>query len=220
MRQAWRFSLAATLCATCVALALADPRYQPRTQSEPSNSIRMDDGFEYALVDYGLGRIQIRYTDYGAQGQVGLSDPVFWVEFRMTNKSEHLIRSPAHPPSRNAADNWGNAYFLHNPLSGLFDDFTTTGRRGVPLLPPRKLDQYKPGESASEVLEIRADKLAPDVKEMRVYLSGLWDKPTHFFSIHEPLQRQHDMVVDESEPKRGELRVTIGVLAQPRQKRR
>src|SRR5260221_8491468 len=103
------------------------------TKEEPGNAIMMEDGFEYRLIDYGLGKVQLRPRE--STGKT-FSDEVFWIEFRITNKSEHLIRAPKYFPSLNfvvkVGDNWGNLY------SGRAFQFTEIGGNwhGVTLPAP------------------------------------------------------------------------------------
>ena len=83
--------------------------HQPETRQQVGDSLRMDDGFEYRVIDYGIGQVQIR-SDLGEDES--LSQPVFWIELGVTNSSEQMLGTPRYSPSATAAlavlDNWGN----------------------------------------------------------------------------------------------------------------
>lgn len=221
MSRFWGVCLGAMLCTFWVIPGQESPQKKINVRKQAENSIRMDDGFEYELVDYGVGRVQVKYT---SNGKVGFSDLVFWVKFRITNKSEHLIKGPSYPPSHRVVDNWGNEYWPSDPFltsEGLFEPW----RAAMPLVPLRKrpdVDQYKPGEWSWVVQLIRPEKFVKDVKELRIYLrAGTRGKVSRFFLMQYPLLRHRDLLGDQADPSPTDLQVSTGIeLPQPTARRR
>src|SRR5437879_4182352 len=88
---------------------------QLEVEEQESNAILMKDGFEYRIIDYGVGRIQVRNQDAKTTtvpktkprfGPIlpkpkelsDFTEQLFWVEFQITNKAEHLIGNPRYFP--------------------------------------------------------------------------------------------------------------------------
>ncbi len=73
------------------------------------NAVVLDDSFEYAIIDYGVGQIQVR----AGNDSKSLSPDLFWVKFRVLDKSDHLIQRPRYITSSfdalRVVDNWGKA---------------------------------------------------------------------------------------------------------------
>lgn len=150
-------------------------------------AIRMDDGFEYALLDFGVGTVP---KDIPRRAGV---ERFLWLKFRLTNTlSDRLSRPafwnfsalPPFPPT----DNFGNEYPVSShTVSGVVA--TTTGR-------------YKPGESSIELLMIPTDELLDNVKEIRIGLGesgGFW-KRYQFFALEQPMTRTRDFDPNAPEP--------------------
>jgi hypothetical protein len=182
------------------------------TKEEPSNAILMEDGFEYRLIDYGLGKVQLRPR--GSTGKT-FSDQVFWMEFRITNKSEHLIRAPRYFPSVtfpvNVEDNWGNRY------RGREFQFTEVGGnwRGVTLPAPQgSSSSYKPDEATNAFRIISPKDFVQDLTELRIYLAKNLTLPpkyqpeSHYFRIRNPLQRKQDLLYSQDEPMSASLKIS------------
>ncbi len=173
---------------------------QLEVEEPQSNAILMDDGFEYRIIDYGVGRIQVR--EQGARNN--FTDQVFWVKFQATNKAEHLIGNP-HDLSGfdelRLTDNWGNAYLLRIP------QFTNVGRDrfGAEVPIPgatRRRESYKPNESYRTVLLIPIVQFVEQVKGLRIDLA-----PKSYFKVEEPLSRQRDLLRNQPDPEPSELPV-------------
>jgi|GEM_PF-1750286 len=192
-----------------IPLAATDQKREVRQQ--PGTTIVMDDSFEYRVVDYGVGQVQIR----SALGdEHALSPPVFWIEFSISNASEHLLAVPRHSPSERAAlavvDNWGNHYEAWCPLVKAIWSQAT-----LPL-PPRKLGRYKPQESSLDLAVIPQEEFAKDIVELRVYLNRYpGDRDWHFFSLQSPMLRQRNLLQNQFKPSAAELPVSIGEEVQP-----
>jgi hypothetical protein len=155
------------------------PRPTTTTRIVPGNTIRMDDDFEYALLDYGFGTV----TTYDVEGHPsGPFQTGLWLKFSVTNISAHLLAMPRHLSSIRTRDNWGNEYSA--------DSFI------VAILPFRtgKSGRHKPGDRSLELRIVKAAELVNDIREMRVYLD-LWGNgpTTHFFVLTDPMQRKHDL---------------------------
>jgi hypothetical protein len=184
---------------------------EPAFTQEPGTAIVMDDHFEYRVVDYGVGGVQIRpaLSDPDA-----LSQPVFWIEFRVTNVSEHLLGAPRFSPSEAGAlavvDNWGNSYQAWCPSVR-----SIWGQATLPV-PERKVGRYKPQESSLDLVVIPVNEFVKDIDEVRVYLDrypgyAKW----HFFSIRNPLTRRKNLLKDELRPPSAQLAVSTGSEDQP-----
>lgn len=132
-------------------------------------AIHLDDDFSYELVDYGVGAVE------ACPGRTSRVDGVFWIRIKLTNASEHLLKTPRLFSSAAITDNWGNRY-------------TRTHLCG-----PAKSDRYKPNESAIEVVTISAKELVSDVQELRLTFGTGSPDDTPGFAIREPLKRHHNL---------------------------
>jgi hypothetical protein len=186
------------------------------TEEQESNVILMKDGFEYRVIDYGVGRIQVR--NQGARPILPTSkelgdftEQVFWVKFQITNKAENLIGNAHYFPFVDAlrvTDNWGNVYSLRYP------NFTDLGGNwsGVELPIPggsERRGQYKPNESSWAVRLIPADQFVAQVKELKISLASQYAYPKFYFKVEEPLSRQRDLRRSQVDPNPSELRVKV-----------
>ncbi len=199
----WAVDAALILCAWSVLLWTAPQQKNRKVREQPGNTIVMDDGFEYRLVDYGVGRLELR-DDF--------SPPVFWMKFRITNTSEHLVGVSRYDPSRGSikvADNWGNIYETSSPRAVYGLDWEP--------LQPTEAGVFKPGEARSEIMETSASEFVEDIHELYAYLNfpyyvhPLRPERYHAFVLREPMSRHRDWLRDLSEPSATELRVTTGV---------
>jgi hypothetical protein len=199
-------------------------------EEQESNVISMKDGFEYKVIDYGVGRIQVRNqaakTTTVPEAKPRLvpvptlpkpkelndfSEQVFWVEFQIINKAEHLIGNPRYFPTVSAlrvTDNWGNVYSLRYPT------FTDVGGSwfGAELPIPggsEKRGQYKPNESSWAVRLVSVEQFVAQVKELRIDLANQFDYPKFYFKVEDPLSRQRDLLRNQVEPDLQELRVRV-----------
>lgn len=172
---------------------------------QPANTIVMDDGFEYRLIDYGFGRLQLR------DDQSSLSAPVFWMEFSITNTSEHLLRGPRHSPTNGwikINDNWGNTYEARSALAVYGVDWK-------PLL-QKEGGLFKPGEARSEMVETSASGFVEDIHEFRAYLKfpyyvhPLKSERYQFFVLREPMSRHRDWLRNQPELPVEELQIATG----------
>ncbi len=174
------------------------------TKEELSNAILMEDGFEYRLIDYGLGKVQLRPRE--STGKT-FSDEVFWMEFQITNKAEHLISTPKYFPSvsfsMNVEDNWGNRY------SGRTFQFTEIGGNwhGVTLpVPQGTPSSYKPGEATNAFRIISPKDFVQDLTELHIYvaknlrLPPKYQPESHYFRVRNALQRKEDLLHSQDEP--------------------
>lgn len=168
----------------------------------------MDDGFEYRLVDYGVGRLQPR------DNEGSLSPRAFWMKLRITNTSEHLLREPWYSTSIRGikiSDNWGNTYEARSPLAvyGVDRDSSVASAGGG--------GRFKPGEARYDIWEISVSEFVADIHELRVYLNFPYvgerkrSERYHVFVLREPMSRRRDWLRDQSEPSATELPVTTGV---------
>ncbi len=189
----------------------------------------MKDAFEYKVVDYGVGRIQVR-NQGGRTSPVPETKPrvgpilpkpkelsdfteqVFWVKFQITNKAENLIGNARYFPSVLDAvrviDNWGNVYSLRYP------NFTDVGGNwsGAELPIPggsERKERYKPNESSWAVRLIRVDEFVAQVTELRIYLANQFEYPKFYFKIEEPLSRQRDLLRNQADTQPEELRIKV-----------
>jgi hypothetical protein len=180
-------------------------------RQQPGTTIVMDDDFEYRVLDYGVGQVQIRSA---LSDKDALSQPVFWIEFGITNVSEHLLGVPRYSPTETAAlavlDNWGNDYKAWCPLvKNIWSQAT------LPV-PPRKLGRYKPQESSLDLAVIPLEEFAKDIVELRVYLNRYpGNRDWHFFSFQSPMLRHRNLIQDQFKPSTAELAVGTGEEVQP-----
>jgi hypothetical protein len=87
----------APLSVAFVLLALASPAAgQPRigSRTQPGTTIKMNDAFEYQMLDYGLGIVEER----DVEGHIMALDShrMLWLKFKVTNTSPHLLGSRLH----------------------------------------------------------------------------------------------------------------------------
>jgi hypothetical protein len=179
-------------------------------RQQPGTTIVMDDSFEYRVIDYGVGQVQIRSA---LSDKDALSQPVFWIEFGITNASEHLLGVPRYLSSAALAvlDNWGNDYLAWCPLAK--DNIWSQATLPVP---PRKFGRYKPQESSLDLAVIHLEEFAKDIGELRVYLNrSPGDQDWHFFSLHDPMVRRRNLLKDQVNPSLTELAVSAGEEVQP-----
>jgi hypothetical protein len=185
---------------------LAGTGQKREIRQQPGSTISMDDNFEYRVVDYGIGQVQIRSA---LSADDALSQPVLWIEFRITNTSDHLLGVPRYAPSEMAAlaiaDNWGNVYKACCPLvKNIWSQAT------LPV-PPRKLGRYKPLESTLDLAVVPMDEFVRDVTELRVYLNRYpGDRDWHFFSLPAPMLRRRNLLQGQTEPLSAELATAVG----------
>jgi hypothetical protein len=199
-------------------------------EEQQSNVIMMNDGFEYGVIDYGVGRIQVR--NQGARNTTvpetrprfhgpilpkpkelsDFTEQVFWVKFQITNKAEHLIGKPRYFPSvlnaLRVTDNWGNVYSLRYPNAADVGGTWFGAELPIPVGSERR-EQYKPHESSSAVRLIPAEQLVAQVEELRIYLSHQSDYPKVYFKIEEPLSRQRDLLRSQADTKPDGLSVKV-----------
>lgn len=205
--------------------AVAQPKLE--VEEQQSNVILMKDSFEYRVIDYGIGRIQIRNQGTGpttaapkpelrfrlpSSKDLGdFTEQVFWVKFQITNKAENLIGNAHYFPFVDAlrvTDNWGNVYSLRYP------NYTDLGGNwsGVELPIPggsERRGQYKPNESSWAIRLIPADQFVAQVKELRISLANQYTYPKFYFKVEEPLSRQRDLHRSQVDPNPSELRVKV-----------
>ncbi len=184
-------------CLICFsALAQQNKLYVEERQS---NTILMDDGFGYSLIDFGVGRIQVRSR--GTKND--FTEPVLWVKLRVTNKSEHLIQMPRYFPSVSyslpVTDNWGNRYSLRYPYAS--DVGGNWYGAELPIPGGKREERYKPGESSWAVRLIPVGEFVEGVRELRVYLANQFDKSKFYFKLEDPMLRRRDLLRDQTDPE-------------------
>lgn len=168
----------ALLCAIPTVLAailsgstpLAAQQKKLEVQERPGNTILMDDSFEYAIIDYGLGQVQVR--SLGSNND--LTERFFWVKFRITNRAEHLIQTPRHFPSvldgLHVTDNWGNAHWLRSPSAS--DVGGNWHGATIPVPEGERKDRYKPGESSWALRIIPEGEFVEGASELLIFLAN------------------------------------------------
>ena len=177
-------------------------------EEQQSNVIQMKDGFEYKLIDYGVGRIQVRN-----QGTTkDFTQQVFWVKFQITNRAENLIGNPRYFPSvldaLRVTDNWGNLYSLRYPNSTDVGGNWFGAELPIPNGSERK-ERYKPNESTWALRLFPVEQFVAQVKELRIYLANQFDYPKFYFKVEEPLSRRQDLHRNQAEPKPQEISVKV-----------
>ncbi len=203
----------------CPLALAASQQKKGEVHEQPGNVIRLDDGFEYQIADYGVGSLQIR-PEQGPGPAQSFTPPVFWAIFRITNTSEHFIATPQHfvgvTEPVYIVDNWGNSYqageISLNMVGGNYYGVTFP-------VPTKQGIRYKPGESALELKVVALDQFVSDIHELRVYLNIYAEQYNqlahktfyHFFAIHEPMQRHRDLRWNQAEPQATELQMSTGV---------
>ncbi len=216
MRRFSAGGLVLSLC-WCLALLPLQPK-RSHTIEQGRNPIIRDDNFEYEILDYGMGRVQVK-ADLSKENS--LSDPVFWVKFRITNKSKHLIGIPRYAlsggHSLNQSDNWGNSYLLWSPTHLLGEKYNYG--RELPF-PAKTAHQYKPGESSLEIKMIPIEEFVEGITEFRVYLSGgeiglSGKRERPYFLLRRALARQRNLLPDQADPQSAELEISTGVEVVP-----
>src|SRR5260221_10744970 len=80
----------AVACSIVAANSQSKPQSKPQVHEQAGNSVVMDDSFEYAILDYGVGQFQVRTVDKANS----LSPNVFWVKLGIRNADPHLIKGP------------------------------------------------------------------------------------------------------------------------------
>jgi len=192
-------------------MPLATTEQKREVEQQPSTTIVMDDGFEYSVVDYGVGQVQVGPA---LGDKDALSEPLFWIEFGITNASEHLLGVPRYLASGALTpaivDNWGNNY------SARYQTATTLA------VPPRKFGRYKPQESSVDLVVIPLEEFVNDIVELRVYLNRYAGyRDWHFFSLQGPMLRHRNLIQGQFKPSTAELGVATGKESQqPTQLRR
>jgi hypothetical protein len=205
--------------------AVAQQKFE--VEEHQSNVIPMKDGFEYRVIDYGVGRIQVR--NQGARTapvpetkprfgpilpkpkELGdFTEQVFWVKFQITNKEENLIGNARYFPSvldaLRVTDNWGNVYSLRYP------NFTDVGGNWSGAEIPGGSEgkgRYKPNESSWAVRLIPVDQFVAQVWELRIDLANQFEYPKFHFKLEEPLSRQRDLLRSQVEPEPTELGIKV-----------
>jgi hypothetical protein len=175
----------------------------PQIQEHTGNTVVMDDGFEYAILDYGVGQVQVR----SAEKPNSLSPNLFWVKVAIRNTDEHLIKTPRYFRGFNSwrvQDNWGNTYYLNRPdASDLGGNWSEAS---LPIPEEQKSrDSYKPGESSMD------NALVKDIREFQIYLhtDELINPKSCFYRIAQPLGRRRNLMRSQSDPEPSELQITV-----------
>jgi hypothetical protein len=177
-------------------------------EEQQSNVILMNDSFEYKVVDYGVGRVQVRN-----QGTTkDFTEEVFWVKFQVTNKAENLIGNPRYFPSvldaLRATDNWGNVYSLRYPNAADVGGNWFGAEIPIPGGSER-IERYKPNESTWAVRFTSVEQFVAQVKELRIHLANQYNYPKFYFKVNEPLSRRRDLLRSQVEPKADEIGVKV-----------
>ncbi len=196
------------------------PQPSPQVHEHAGNAVVLDDSFEYAIIDYGVGQIQVR----AGNDSKSFSPDVFWVKFRVLNKSDHLIQRPRHiASSLNAlrvVDNWGNTYWLRRPEAA--DVGSNWQDASLPVADWDKSRQtYKPGESSWDLRIIHIRDFIDGITELHLYLEHQFNSgKNYYFRIVKPMERRTDLLQDQPERDSSQLQVTIVTEVIPAPKRR
>jgi len=212
MRKSESFIVAVFLACSTVANGQSKAQVQEppslRTHTQAGNSVLMDDGFEYAVLDYGVGQFQVRTADK----LNSLSPNVFWVKLGIRNTEEHLIKRPRYisiDPLR-VQDAWGNTYSLRHPeLSDVGGNWIDAS---LPIPDEQKSrTTYKPGETSWDIKILHLNELVSDVGELQIYLvtHQILNPKSYFFRIAQPLTRQRNLMRDQPDPDPSELQIRI-----------
>lgn len=210
--KAAKLPVAGALLLLCSSLLVSAQQRKRGVPERLGNTMLLDDGFEYELLDYGVGGLQLRADKTQRDW---LSPPVFWIEVRVTNESPHLPEWSRYWPwasSVSVVDNWGNTYSAWGPLV-VIRTFRPGDGMTLPLPAPGN-GRFKPGESRSDLCALALSEFVPDIHELRISLAG--PSPHKFFALHEPMSRHRDLLRDQSEPSVAELHVSTGVESQSR----
>jgi hypothetical protein len=139
-----------------------------KSESKPARPVvLLDDAFEYALVDFGVGAVP--------ESLIGLrrqSKRFLWVKVQLTSRAKDQLARPKYwssfsrfsgfPP----IDNFGNPY----------------PAEARSIRPPRASSgRYQPGESSVELILIPADELLDTIKEMHST-----NEDSHSHIVHSP----------------------------------
>lgn len=209
----YRVLLAPMFVCVCIgfgSMAVANGQLKSEVHEQPGNAAVLDDGFEYAILDYGVGQVQVRSTEKANS----LSPNLFWVKVAIRNTDQHLIKTPRYFRTFNSwrvQDNWGNSYYLKAP-----DASDVGGNWGDASLPipeeQKKRGSYKPGETSWDVKILHLNELVNDVGELQIYLvkgSPLIHPESYFFRIAQPLTRHRNLMRNQADPNASELQVKI-----------
>jgi hypothetical protein len=149
---------------------------------------RLDDGFEYALLDFGIGQVP--------DGLEPSDDRYLWAKLRVTNTGTHVSRPK---------------YWTWRPVrqsNGLGGPSSSPATRSVrPVASPRI--GYQPGEYSIELFLIPAEGVAATVSAVEISLgtSGVWQQQ-HIFVLQAPWQRVQDFDPARRDPPPGSLPAT------------
>lgn len=145
------------------------------------DEIVMDDGFQYRLMDYGLGRAGSRYE---RTGRITVPPKAFWYIIEVTNLAEHRIARPRYVCGHSFGgpcklrDNWGNTY----EAELLF--WSLSGAERVPVDFQSFDGDYKPGERKYFVMLGDPRKFVSDIRWFKLDL----DEKSSFV-LSDPLSR-------------------------------
>jgi len=196
--------------ALLVVMASAPPAAVP--QKPDSTPVRpivvLDDGFEYALLDFGVGAVP--------ESLLSLRRPskrLLWIKVQLTSRAKDQLARPAYwssfsrfsglPPT----DNFGNTY----PAE------TRTLRA-----PKASSGRYQPGESSVELILIPADELLDTITRLHVGLgdSGRVVSRYHGFVLHQPLARVRDFEPERPDPDLAEVPASLRRSLLPPERRK
>jgi len=155
-----------------------------------TDQVMMDDGFQYRLVDFGLGSLgwAVRHTAVPA----GTPTKVFWYMIEVTNVAGQQVAQPkyvCYVPSTSGpcalTDNQGKRYYTGPVFSGL-------SYPGVYDPTPKEYKDfagdYKPGERRYFIRYCDSRDFAPDTQWFRLPMN----EQTSFLLPH-PLQRNRKL---------------------------
>jgi len=206
MRKSESFIVAVLLACSTV----ANGQSRAQVQEQAGNSVVMDDSFEYAVLDYGVGEFQVRSEDKPNS----LSPNVFWVKLGIRNTDLHLIKGPRYIASAfnpiRVKDNWANTYWLRRPAAS--DVGGNWIEASLPIPDEEKAKTtYKPGESSWDLKILHLSEFVSDITEFQIYLLGHeYNNPkSYFFRIAEPLARHRNLMRNQADPDASELQVKI-----------
>jgi hypothetical protein len=188
--------------------ALARGQGRVQIQEQAGSTFVMDDNFEYDILDYGVGQVQVRPADKANS----LSPQVFWLKLRIVNRAEHSIQRPRYIASifnpLRLVDNWGNTYWLKHPEAS--DVGGNWSGASLPIPDEHTKEEYKPGELSWDLRITRASDFVDGIRELRIYLERPFNSAkSDYFKIAQPFGRQRSLLREQADPAPSELQITL-----------
>jgi hypothetical protein len=169
-----------------------------KAENKPARpAVVLDDAFEYALLDFGVGAVPEPLLMLRRQ-----SKRFLWVKVQLTSRAKDQLARPVYWSSFNRysgfppTDNFGNTH----PAE------TRTLRA-----PKASSGRHQPGESSIELILIPADELLDTIKELHIGFAdaGRFISRYHGFVLHQPLARVRDFEPERPDPDLADVPATL-----------